>query len=133
MEKIDLSLKDEIECMVQELQEAESHCIKSYVGTKDDKFIKTLNKIRELRTKWAEKIFVEQEKTQVWCLNKHLTSASKRATEVGTKLLSLDNEKECKEAFLDSGEILGMYYYLNEEKNNSPEQSIKRSFWDRFK
>jgi|GEM_PF-6432645 len=114
-EKIDLSLTDEIISLVKELQEIESHAISSWIGTRNDKYLKILNKTRELRTKWAELIFEEEENSQKWCLIKHIFSANKRASEVATKYLSIGNEEKCKEALLDSGEIIGMYYYLNEK------------------
>lgn len=115
-EKIDLSLQDEIINLIKELQEIESHSIASWIGTRKGKYLKILNKSRELRTKWAELIFTEEENSQKWCDIKHILSASKRATEVATKYLSLNDEEKCKEALLDSGEIMGMYYYINEEE-----------------
>lgn len=132
MDKIDVSLEDEIICACKEMIEIENHAYASFLGTKDEKWLKVLNKAREIRTKWMEKIFIEEEGTQKWCLEKHTFSANKRLSEVGLKLLSLGKDEEAKEAFFDSGEILGFYYFLNETKeikeNGGVMNNIKKGF-----
>ncbi|MFW9880959.1 MAG: hypothetical protein ACFFG0_48475 [Candidatus Thorarchaeota archaeon] len=64
-----------------------------------------------------EKIFEDEDNTQKWCIIKHILDASKRFTEVATKYLSDGKEAESEEAFTDSSEILGMYYFLNKKNN----------------
>ena len=58
MEKTDISLEDEIICTCKELIEIENHSYASFLGTGDNKWLKVLNKTREIRTKWMEKLFV---------------------------------------------------------------------------
>lgn len=127
-EGIDLGLKDEIICLIQELHEMESHAIKSFLGTRDEKYLKVLNKTRELRTKWMQYIFIEEPNSQKWCLEKHSFSASKRATEVATKFLSMGETEKAKECLLDSGEIMGMYYFLDEPKDTPAQSMIKKVY-----
>lgn len=124
---MDTSIEEEIIAVVQELIQTENHAEKSWQGSKDDKWLKIKNRARELRTKWMEKIFVDEDKTHKWCISKHILDVSKRLTEVGTKFLSNKDEESCKEAFLDSAEILGMYYFLNEKSEE------KKGFFEKLK
>lgn len=130
---MDIGLQDEIKEAVSEIIQIESHSCKSFIGTGDNSYLKLLDKARQIRTKWMEKIYTEKDNSQNWCLTKHIFSASTRLSEVGTKLLSLGRFEEGEQAFLDSGEILGMYYFLNTENKDKQNESEKKSFLDRFK
>jgi len=116
---VDLTIEEEIIAMVQELIQIENHSERSFQGSRNEKWLKVKNRARQLRTKWMEKIFVDEDKTQKWCAEKHILDASKRLTEVGTKYLSAKDEETCKEALMDSAEVLGMYYFLNDKSKNN--------------
>ena len=125
---MDVSIQDDLISGIQELIQAEQHCYKSWIGSKNEKWLKLFNRIREIRSKWLEVTFTDEENTQKWCIVKHLLSASTRFSEVGSKFLSDNNLEKSKESFEDSGEIMGMYYYLNE-----PENSESGGFFDNIK
>jgi len=124
---VDVSIEEDLICGIQDLYQIEQHCYKSFLGSGNIKWLKILNKAREIRVKWRERIFKDEENTEKWCTEGHIFSSSTRFREVGTKMLSIEDPLS-EEAFLDSGEILGMYYYLNEE---NPQE--KKSFFEYLK
>jgi hypothetical protein len=50
---------------------------------------------------------------EVWCISKHLLSASMRLMEVGTKQQSLNNNEEAYNLFNQSYELYCLFWGLN--------------------
>jgi len=52
-----------------------------------------------------------RERSDLWCANKHLLSASKRAEEVGDKLLDADFDERIRDMFYQHSLILYEYFH----------------------
>jgi len=83
---LDLSSKEDLGIAVMNLISMEEHFFFTYEKTKDKKYLDLLNKTRDSRKELLAKI-VKNPEGEIWCISKHLLSASMRLMEVGTKKL----------------------------------------------
>ncbi len=129
--KLDISITEDLTVGVQNIISAEEHSKQSFFSSTDEKFLKANTELRKIRTRWMQIIFGELEgnskqfnkdsgdllgmyywlienrgkskgKDQVWCLSKHLLSASMRAMECADKYSELEESKRIK---MKEGEI----------------------------
>ena len=112
---LDISAWEDLSIGLMNLVSLEEHCFFSYVRTQDDKFLKMLEAVRELRKKLLALIVKKDDDSEKWCMSKHLLASSMRLFEVGNRLLHEGKEKEAKEMYKDSAELYGLFWALNVE------------------
>ena len=112
---LDISAWEDLSIGLMNLISLEEHCFFSYIRTQDDKFLKTLEAVRELRKKFLALIVKKDDDSEKWCMSKHFLASSMRLFEVGNRLLHEGKEKEAKEMYKDSAELYGLFWELNVE------------------
>ena len=65
-----------------------------------------------MRKELLKKIIKEYE-GEVWCISKHLLSASMRLMEVGTKALTKENKQEAEYMFKKAYELYSLFWGIN--------------------
>ena len=110
---LDLSAWEDLSIALMNLVSLEEHCFFSYVKTKDDKFLKMLEKVRESRKKLLKLIVKGDDGSEKWCMSKHFLASSMRLYEVANRLLHEKKDKEAKEMYKESAELYGMFWLLN--------------------
>ena len=78
----------------------EEHLFFTYNKTGDKKYLGLLKEVREGRKKYLAQI-VKNPKGELWCISKHLLSASMRLMEVGTKKLKVKTSYSQRPIILD--------------------------------
>ncbi len=112
---LDISAWEDLSIGLMNLVSLEEHCFFSYVRTQNDKFLKMLEVVRELRKKLLALIVKKDDDSEKWCMSKHFLASSMRLFEVGNRLLHEGKEKEAKEMYKDSAELYGLFWELNVE------------------
>ena len=112
---LDISAWEDLSIGLMNLISLEELCFFSYIRTQDDKFLKTLEAVRELRKKFLALIVKKDDDSEKWCMSKHFLASSMRLFEVGNRLLHEGKEKEAKEMYKDSAELYGLFWELNVE------------------
>ena len=110
--KLDLSSDEDLSIAIMNLIGIEEHLFFTAEKTNKDVYLKILNEVREMRKDLLKKIIKEYE-GEVWCISKHLLSASMRLMEVGTKHLNKGEMKEAKEMFDRSFNLYSLFWALN--------------------
>ena len=110
---LDISAWEDLSIGLMNLVSLEEHCFFSYVRTQDDKFLKMLEAVRELRKKLLALIVKKDDESEKWCMSKHFLASSMRIYEVGNRLLGEGKEKEAKELYKDAAELYGLFWKLN--------------------
>lgn len=110
--KLDLSSDQDLSIGIMNLISIEEHLFFTAQKTGKDSYLKMLNEVREMRKVLLKKIIKDYE-GEVWCISKHLLSASMRLMEVGTKALTKGDEKEAKELFAKSYDLYMMFWAIN--------------------
>ena len=110
--KLDLSRDEDLSIAIMNLIGIEEHLFFTAEKTNKNVYLKILNEVREMRKELLKRIIKEYE-GEVWCISKHLLSASMRLMEVGTKHLTHGQEKEAKEMFDKSFNLYNLFWALN--------------------
>lgn len=108
----DLSSDQDLSIAIMNLISIEEHLVFSGAKTGKTNFYDLINEIREMRKNLLQKIIKAYE-GEVWCISKHLLSASMRLMEVGTKKLSMGNAKDAYDLFDKSYELYCLFWGLN--------------------
>ncbi|NMB91633.1 hypothetical protein GYA37_02155 [candidate division WWE3 bacterium] len=111
-EKLDLSSGEDLSIAIMNLISIEEHLFFTAGKTNDSQYLDILNKVREMRKELLKKI-IKNPDGEVWCISKHLLSASMRLMEVGTKSLGKGDKEEAKELFKKSYELYNLFWGLN--------------------
>lgn len=111
-DKMDLSSDQDLSLAIMNLISIEEHFFFTAQKTGKDEYFDLLKEVREMRKALLKKIIKEYE-GEVWCISKHLLSASMRLMEVGTKQLGMDKKEEAKELFQKAYDLYGMFWALN--------------------
>lgn len=111
-EKLDLSSDEDLSIGIMNLISIEEHFFFTYNKTKNKKYLDLLNEVREIRKSLLKRIIKDYE-GEVWCISKHLLSASMRLMEVGTKALTKGDKKEAAEMFQKSYHLYSLFWGLN--------------------
>jgi hypothetical protein len=111
-EKMDLSSDEDLSIAIMNLVSIEEHFFFTGVKTNKPEYFDLLKEVREMRKELLKKIIKEYE-GEVWCISKHLLSASMRLMEVGTKQLSIGNKKEAQELFRKAYNLYSLFWGLN--------------------
>lgn len=115
---IDLSSGEDLSIGIMNLISIEEHLFFTSQKTKDKRYLDLLNEIRLMRTDLMKNI-VKDPAGEVWCISKHLLSASMRMMEVGTKELKKGNKKEANALFEKSYKLYSLFWGLNLSNNTS--------------
>ncbi len=110
--KLDLSSDEDLSVAVMNLISIEEHLFFSYGKTKNGEFLKYLDEVREMRKEMMKKL-VKRKEGEVWCITKHLLSASMRLFEVGTKYLSRGEKGKAREFFEKSYNLYSLFWGIN--------------------
>lgn len=110
--KIDLSSGEDLSVGIMNLIAAEEHLFFTYNKTKKEKYLDLLNEIRLMRTELLKDIIKDYE-GEIWCISKHLLSASMRLIEVGTKELKKGNKDKAEEMFEKAYQLYSMFWGIN--------------------
>lgn len=111
-EKLDLSSDEDLSIGIMNLISIEEHLFFTYNKTGKEEYLNLLNEVRELRKSLLKKIIKDYE-GEVWCISKHLLSASMRLMEVGTKYLTKGDKKNAGDLFKKSYQLYSLFWGLN--------------------
>src|SRR3990167_4250417 len=110
--QLDLSSDEDLSIAIMNLISIEEHFF--FTGAKTDKpeYFDLLNTAREMRKELLKRIIKDYE-GEVWCISKHLLSASMRLMEVGTKALGQDKKQEAEDMFKKAYELYSLFWGIN--------------------
>jgi hypothetical protein len=111
--KIDLSSGEDLSIGVMNLIGAEEHLFFTYHKTGNEKYLDLLNEVRLMRTELLRDLVKNDYEGEVWCISKHLLSASMRLMEVGTKELKKGDKAKAKDLFDKSYKLYTMFWAIN--------------------
>ena len=111
-EKLDLTSDEDLSIAIMNLISMEEHFFFTYNKTKNTKYLDLLNEVREMRKNALKRIIKEYE-GEVWCISKHLLSASMRFMEVGTKALTKGDKSDAEDMFQKSYQLYSLFWGLN--------------------
>ena len=104
----DLSSDQDLTIGIMNLISIEEHLMFSGAKTGKTSYYDLIKQIREMRKNLMQKVIPAYE-GEVWCISKHLLSASMRLMEVGTKQQSLNNNEEAYSLFNQSYELYCLF------------------------
>lgn len=110
--KLDLSADEDLSIAVMNLISIEEHFFFTAGKTNNPKYFDMLNEVREMRKTLLKKI-VKDPEGEIWCISKHLLSASMRLMEVGTKAQGRGKKKEAREFFEKSYNLYTLFWGIN--------------------
>ena len=108
----DLSSDQDLTIGIMNLISIEEHLMFSGAKTGKNSYYDLIEQVRETRKQLMQKVIPEYE-GEVWCISKHLLSASMRLMEVGNKQQSLVHKKEAYKLFDQSYELYCLFWGLN--------------------
>ena len=110
--ELDLSSDEDLSIAIMNLISIEEHFF--FTGAKTGKpgYFDLLNTAREMRKDLLKRIIKEYE-GEVWCISKHLLSASMRLMEVGTKALGQGKKQEAEDFFKKAYELYSLFWGIN--------------------
>ncbi len=108
----DLSSDQDLTIGIMNLISIEEHLMFSGAKTGKSSYYDLIEQIRETRKQLMQKVIPAYE-GEVWCISKHLLSASMRLMEVGTKQQSLGHKAEAYKLFDQSYELYCLFWGLN--------------------
>jgi hypothetical protein len=111
-DKIDLSSDQDLSIAIMNLISIEEHFFFTAEKTGKDSYFDLLKEVREMRKELLGKI-VKDSEGEVWCISKHLLSASMRLEEVGTKMLGQGKDKEARDMFRKSFDLYSLFWGVN--------------------
>ena len=111
-QELDLSSDEDLSIAIMNLISIEEHFFFTGAKTGKPEYFDLLKQAREMRKELLKRIIKEYE-GEVWCISKHLLSASMRLMEVGTKALGQGNTKDAKEMFKKAYELYSLFWGLN--------------------
>ena len=111
-EKMDLSSDEDLSIAIMNLVAIEEHFFFTGAKTGKVEYYDMLKDVREMRKELLKKIIKEYE-GEVWCISKHLLSASMRLMEVGTKQLGIGKKDEAYDLFEKSYNLYSLFWGLN--------------------
>jgi hypothetical protein len=110
--EMDLSTDADLSIGIMNLINLEEHLFFTAEETGKDEYFDLLQEVRKMRIELLKKITKESE-GEVWCISKHLLTASMRFMETGTKLLGEGNKEEAKSLFEKSYRLYLLFWEIN--------------------
>lgn len=111
-QELDLSSDEDLSIAIMNLISIEEHFFFTGAKTGKPEYFNLLNTAREMRKELLKRIIKDYE-GEVWCISKHLLSASMRLMEVGTKALGQGNNKDAEEMFKKAYELYSLFWGIN--------------------
>lgn len=108
----DLSSDQDLTIGIMNLISIEEHLMFSGAKTGKTSYYDLIKQVREMRKNLMQKVIPAYE-GEVWCISKHLLSASMRLMEVGTKQQTLNNDEEAYNLFNQAYELYCLFWGLN--------------------
>jgi len=110
--ELDLSSDEDLSIAIMNLISIEEHFF--FTGAKLEKpeYFDLLATAREMRKDLLKRIIKEYE-GEVWCISKHLLSASMRLMEVGTKAQGQGKKEDAQEMFKKAYELYSLFWGIN--------------------
>lgn len=110
--ELDLSSDEDLSIAIMNLISIEEHFF--FTGGKTGKpaYFDLLNTAREMRKDLLKKI-VKNPEGEVWCISKHLLSASMRLMEVGTKAQGQGKKEDAEAMFKKAYELYSLFWGIN--------------------
>jgi len=109
---LDLSSDEDLSIAIMNLISIEEHFFFTGAKTGKPEYFDLLSEVREMRKVLLKRIIKEYE-GEVWCISKHLLSASMRLMEVGTKALTQGKKQDADEMFKKSYELYSLFWGIN--------------------
>ena len=110
--ELDLSSDADLSIGIMNLINLEEHLFFTAEETGKDEYFDLLQEVRQMRVELLKKIIKEYE-GEVWCISKHLLTASMRLMETGTKQLDAGNREEAKSLFGKSYRLYLLFWEVN--------------------
>ena len=111
-QELDLSSDEDLSIAIMNLISIEEHFFFTGAKTGKPEYFDLLKQAREMRKELLKRIIKDYE-GEVWCISKHLLSASMRLMEVGTKALGQGNNKDAEEMFKKAYELYSLFWGIN--------------------
>ena len=109
---MDLSTDADLSIGVMNLINLEEHLFFTAEETGKDEYFDLLIEVRKMRIELLKKI-IKESVGEVWCISKHLLTASMRLMETGTKLLGEGKKDEAKSLFEKSYRLYLLFWEIN--------------------
>jgi hypothetical protein len=110
--QLDLSSDEDLSIAIMNLISIEEHFFFTANKTEKPEYFDLLNVAREMRKDLLKRI-VKDPEGEVWCISKHLLSASMRLMEVGTKALSRGQKQDAESLFSKAYQLYSLFWGLN--------------------
>jgi len=110
--ELDLSSDEDLSIAIMNLISIEEHFFFTGAKTGKGEYFDLLSTAREMRKELLKKIVKEYE-GEVWCISKHLLSASMRLMEVGTKALGQGKKQDAEDMFKKAYELYSLFWGMN--------------------
>jgi len=110
--ELDLSSDEDLSIAIMNLISIEEHFFFTGAKTGKPEYFDLLSEAREMRKELLKKIIKDYE-GEVWCISKHLLSASMRLMEVGTKAQGQGKKQEAQEMFKKAYELYSLFWGIN--------------------
>ncbi|MFA5249690.1 MAG: hypothetical protein WC397_04125 [Candidatus Paceibacterota bacterium] len=111
-DRMDLSSDQDLSMAIMNLIAIEEHFFFTGAKTGKNEYYDLINVVREMRKELLKEIIKEYE-GEVWCISKHLLSASMRLMEVGTKQLSMGKKDVAYSLFGKAFDLYSLFWGLN--------------------
>jgi hypothetical protein len=110
--QLDLSSDEDLSIAIMNLISIEEHFFFTGAKTGKPEYFDLLSTAREMRKDLLKRIIKDYE-GEVWCISKHLLSASMRLMEVGTKAQGQGKKEDAQEMFKKAYELYSLFWGLN--------------------
>jgi hypothetical protein len=110
--QLDLSSDEDLSIAIMNLISIEEHFFFTGAKTGKPEYFDLLATAREMRKDLLKRIIKDYE-GEVWCISKHLLSASMRLMEVGTKAQGQGKKEDAQEMFKKAYELYSLFWGLN--------------------
>jgi len=110
--QLDLSSDEDLSIAIMNLISIEEHFFFTGAKTEKPEYFDLLNTAREMRKDLLKRIIKDYE-GEVWCISKHLLSASMRLMEVGTKALGQGKKQDAEEMFNKAYQLYSLFWGIN--------------------
>lgn len=109
--ELDLSAGEDLSVAVMNLIAIEEHLYFTGMKTENNGYLDTLNAVKAMRVKLMKDL-VGNKEGELWCVSKHLLSASMRLSEVGSKYLAMDDKDKAYGTFQDAFSLFSLFWSL---------------------
>ena len=116
---LDISAWEDLSIALMNIISLEEHSFFSYIKTNDEKFLKILEIVREMRKNLLKLIVKDNDDSEKWCMSKHFLASSMRLYEVGNRFLHENKIEEAKQMYKDSAELYALFWQLNAQNKKN--------------